>query len=104
MSYTRQPVMNPDCAGGCGRSIIDAAEECDPTVWPPGWSATENPRGYIRVRCPDCGGRTGYMWCRRCDISTVVTAGTSGEGTVTLTEDESGHLHMRCPRCGGETG
>lgn len=55
---TRQPVMDALCAGGCGADITDA-DNFDPTgvYLKPGWVLSENGRGYIRVRCPHCGGR-----------------------------------------------
>jgi hypothetical protein len=56
---TRKPVMNPFCASGCGTSITDADNFDRMGVHlKPGWSFTENPRGYLRVRCPRCGGGT----------------------------------------------
>jgi hypothetical protein len=52
----RRPVLDPVCVGGCGRSIDDDSEWTDPTVFPDGWTLTEQPGGYYRARCPDCRG------------------------------------------------
>jgi hypothetical protein len=52
----RQPVMDPLCVG-CGADITDADNfDLTGVHLEPGWTFTQNSRGYVRVRCPICGG------------------------------------------------